>query len=265
MTSAVTSSGDRRSAHWSDAAGVERVMAVYEPEALHDADPAIVAEVMRATRVWVALAGPHDALSARQMIWAVAPMAVWLLQTSGSLDVTMFDPRNVEVWINTFNRHQTRGWRHLARTCLRRVGRAANPDGWPQPKAIGRSPIAPPYTGETEAVFGQVAEIPRPEGDQPGRLWVAAGGCGGALNGVELSAAETGDLEERGNGRLVIKVRGHGQGGCRFVPSGRRPCAKQPGSHKNGKATSQASGSFAPAARTQSPGSQPAWTSGKGV
>ena len=32
VTSVVAASGDRRRAHWSDAAGVERVMAVYEPE-----------------------------------------------------------------------------------------------------------------------------------------------------------------------------------------------------------------------------------------
>ena len=200
--------GDRRRARWSDASGVERVMTTYVPDVFRDEDPALVAEVMGPARAWVALAEPHDALSARQMMWAVAPMAGWLLQTSGALDVTMFIPRNVEVWINKFNRHQTRGWRHLARTCLRRVGRAANPDGWPQPKAIGRSPIAQPYLPGIEAAYRQMTELPT-QGDQPGRLWVAGGGCGAALNGVELSAAETGDLEAYGNGRLVIEVRGH--------------------------------------------------------
>ena len=212
VTSAVTSSGDRRSAHWSDAAGVERVMAVYEPEALHDADPAIVAEVMRATRVWVALAGPHGALSARQMIWAVASMAVWLLQTLGSLDVTMLNHRNVELWINRVNRgKKTKGWRHLARTCLRRVGRKANPDGgWPpadEAEEIGRSPVASPYSNGIEDVFRQVAELPKPV-VQADRCFAAAGGCGAGLNGVELSAAKTSDLVERGNGRLAIEVRG---------------------------------------------------------
>ena len=206
-----TPQGDRRRAHWSDAAGGKRVMVTYVPEALDDEDPAIVTEVMRATRAWVAQAGPHDALSARQMMWAVAPMAAWLLLTLGSLDVTMLNHRNVEVWINHVNKpKQSDGWRRLARGYLRRVGRKANPDGgWPPAEEIGRSPIAQPYLPEIEDVFRQVAEIPRPERDQAGRLWVAGGGCGAALNGVELSAAETGDLEERGNGRLVILVRGH--------------------------------------------------------
>ena len=200
--------GDRRRAHRMEAESVERVLATYVPEVLSSQPPSLVVEVMRETRVWVAQAGPHDAGSARQMIWAVAPMAGWLLLTSGALDVTMFNPRNVEVWINTFNRHHTRGWRHLARTCLRRVGRAANPDGWPQPKPIGRSPIAQPYLPGIEAAYRQMTELPT-QGDRPGRLWVAGGGCGAALNGVELSAAETGDLEAYGNGRLVIEVRGH--------------------------------------------------------
>ena len=49
----------------------------------------------------------------------------------------------------------------------------------------------------------------RGRGDRPGRLWVAAGACGAGLNGVELGAAETGDLRELGHGRLAVQVRGH--------------------------------------------------------
>lgn len=202
--------GDRRRSHSLDAAGVERVMTAYRPAALRDEDPAIVADVMEATRTWVAQAGPHDALSARQMIWAVAPMMAALYRSLGALDVTMLNHQNVEIWISNDNRHQTNGWRHLCRVCLRRVGRAVNPDGgWPNPTEIGRTPIALPYPQEIEAVFRQAAEIPRPKMDQAGRLWVVGGGCGAGLNGVELGAAETGDLDERGDGRLVIEVRGH--------------------------------------------------------
>ena len=207
-----TPQGDRRRAHWSDAAGGKRVMVTYVPEAFDDEDPAIVIEVMRATRAWVAQAGPHDALSARQMMWAVAPMAAWLLLTLGSLDVTMLNHRNVEVWINHVNKpKQSPGWRRLARGYLRRVGRKANPDGgWPPAEEIGRSPIAQPYSLEIEDVVRQVAEIPRPERDQAGRLLVAgsrARGC--AQRCRNERCGRTGDLHERCNGRLVIEVRGH--------------------------------------------------------
>ena len=206
----ITPQGDRRRSHRSEAAEVERVLAVYVPEALSSQPPSRVVEVMRVTRVWVAQAGPHDAGSARQMIWAVAPMAVWLLQTFGSLDVPMLNHRNVEVWVNHVNKHEeSPGWRHLARTCLRRVGRQVNRDGgWPHAEEIGRSPIAQPFPLEIEAVFQQVAELPKPVG-QADRCFVAGGGCGGGFNGVELSAAKTSDLHERGNGRLAIQVRGH--------------------------------------------------------
>ena len=212
VSSAVTAGGDRRRAHRLEASGVEQVLSVYVPQILGGEDPAIVAEVMEATRVWVAQAGPHDALSARQMIWAVAPMAVWLFQTLGSLDVTMLNHRNVETWINRVNRgKRTKGWRHLARTCLRRVGRTTNPGGgWPpadEAEEIGRSPIARAYSNGIEDAFREVAELPKPV-VQADRCFVAAGGCGAALNGMELSAAKTSDLHERGNGRLAIQVRG---------------------------------------------------------
>ena len=201
--------GDRRRVYRLETAEVERVLSVYVPQILGGEDPAIVAEVMEATRVWVAQAGPHDALSARQMIWAVAPMAVWLFQTLGSLDVTMLNNRNVEVWVNRINKdRETNGWRHLTRTCLRRVGRKANPNGgWPPVEEIGRSPIAQPYHAKIEADYQRVAELPKPV-VRAERCLVAGGGCGGGLNGVELSAAKTSDLHERGNGRLAIQVRG---------------------------------------------------------
>ena len=210
----ITPQGDRRRAHRSEAAEVERVLAIFVPASVRYEDPAIVAEVMSAVRECISAAKPHDALSARQMMWALTPMLVSLRRRLGSLDVAMLNDRNVEAWVNTTNKHKTNGWRHLARTCLRRVGRAVNPHGFTRSKKIGRSPIAPPYNLEVEAVFGQVAGLPRP-GDQPGRLLVAGGGFGGGLNGVQLLAAETGDLREVGNGRLAIQVRGHNE---RLVP-----------------------------------------------
>ena len=137
-------------------------------------------------------------------------MMAALYRQLGTLDVTMLNDRNVELWISNDNKRRKNGWKNLARISLRRVGRAANPDGgWPTSIEIGRSPIARPYLPEIEVVFGQVAEIPRPERDQAGRLWVVGAGFGAALNGVELSAARTDDLHERVNGRLVILVRGH--------------------------------------------------------
>ena len=189
--------------------GVGRVLAMYVPGSMRGADPAVVAEVLDAARAWVAAAEPRDGAAARQMVWALAPMLVWLRRRLGSLDVAMLNERNVEVWVCGVNKYERKeGWRHLVRGCLRRVGRVVNPDGWARSSGvIGRSPVARPYDPSVESVFGQVAALPRP-GDRAGRLWVAAGGFGGGLSGVEMLAAETGDLRELGGGRLAVQVRG---------------------------------------------------------
>ena len=215
--------GRRRAVHGPTAAAggqrrveeVERVLAMYVPGSLRGEAPAVVVEVMRAARVWVAAAGPVDGAAVRQWMWAVAPFLAWLGRELGSLDAAMVNGRNVGVWIDSVNKHQTPGWRHQAQACLRRVGRVVNPDGgWPPRSRIGRNPIALPYVPEIEAVFQRVVELPRP-GDQAGRGWVAAGGFGSGLSGVDLLAAETGDLHDLGNGRLGVRVRGRNP---RLVP-----------------------------------------------
>lgn len=198
-----------------DTRGVAKVLATFVPLSLRDENPAVLAEVMATTRECVASAQPPDADTARHWIWAAAPMLLWLQRKLGSVDVVMLNHRNVEAWVNNVNKHQTNGWRHLARIRLRRLGRAVNPDGWPQPpKPISRVPIALPYDPKIEAIFRQVAGLPKPR-NQEGRLWVAGGGLGAALNGIELHAAKTSDLHEFPEGRLAIQVRGRNP---RLVP-----------------------------------------------
>ena len=118
---------------------VGRVLATYVPGTLRGADPSVAAEAMNAARAWVTAVEPRDGDAARQLVRALAPMLVWMRRTLGSLDAAMLTDRNVEIWIRD-NKHQNSGWLHLARACLRRVGRAVNPDGWPQPTKIGRKP-----------------------------------------------------------------------------------------------------------------------------
>ena len=213
--------GDRRRRVWTEAdmqqnaEAVAKVLATFVPLSLRDENPAVLAEVMATTRECVASAQPPDVDTARHWIWAAAPMLLWLQRKLGSVDVVMLNHRNVEAWVNKVNKHKSNGWRHLARIHLRRIGRAANPDGWPQPpKPISRVPIALPYDPQTEAAFGRVAGLPRPT-NKEGRLWVAGGGLGAALNGIELHAAKTSDLHEFPEGRLAIQVRGQNP---RLVP-----------------------------------------------
>lgn len=166
-----------------------------------------LAAVLPLVREWVAAAEPAGAKAARRLMWAAAPMAVWLRGVSGSLDAAMLTGRNVEVWVNTVNGHRPASWRNAARSSLRRLGRAVNPGGWPQTETIGRRPVAEPYDSETEAVLLLAAGLPG-RGGEAARLWVAAAGCGAGLTGVEMLAARTGDLIELGDGRLGVAVRG---------------------------------------------------------
>ena len=200
----------RRRVHRSRTAGrqrnveeVERTLATYVPSSVHGEAPSVVAEVMPVVQEWVAAAGPCDGVETRQMMWASAPMAVWLRKTLGSLDAAMLNDRNIEVWIHSTNRRDA-GWQHLAQALLRRVGRAVNPDGVAQPKNIGRRPAVRAYDFGIEAVFRQTAELPI-SGDQPGRLWVPAATFGAGLNGIDAHAAQTGDLHELGDGRLAVR------------------------------------------------------------
>ena len=206
-------SAARRRVHRSRTAGrqrnveeVERTLATYVPASVRGEAPSVVAEVMPVVQEWVAAAGPRDGVETRQMMWASAPMAVWLRKTLGSLNAAMLNDRNIEVWIHSSNRRDT-GWQHLAQALLRRVGRAVNPDGVAQPKNIGRRPAVRAYDFGIEAVFRQTAELPT-SGDQSGRLWVPAATFGAGLNGIDAHAAQTGDLHELGDGRLATEVRG---------------------------------------------------------
>ena len=95
----------------------------------------------------------------------------------------------------TFNKlRQSDGWRRLgARVpACDELDVKANPDGgWPPAEGDRSQPhSSAPTSLEIEDVVRQVAEIPRPERDQAGRLLVAGVGLGAALNGVEMSAAE---------------------------------------------------------------------------
>ena len=193
---------------------IARVLATFVPSSVRGEVPSVVAEVMPVVQVWVAAAAPRDGVDARQMMWAVAPMAAWLCQALGSLDAALLNDRNIEVWIHTANNDRETDWQHLAQASLRRVGRAVNPDGVAQPKKIGRRPVVRPYHPEVEVVFKRAGEL-LTSGDQPGRLWVSGAGFGAGLNGVALHAAETGDLRDLGDGRLAVAVRGRNP---RLVP-----------------------------------------------
>ena len=105
-------------------------------------------------RCWVAAARPGDVPMARRMLRAVSEFAMWMYDTSGVVDVRLLLPGNVEFWCNQFNGHQSKTWRSNKRWLLRRVGRAAYPDGWPPVGELTRKhvPVPPVHIGRRDSV-----------------------------------------------------------------------------------------------------------------
>ena len=178
-------------------------------------DPAVFDVVMPATRSWVAATNPPDALSASSMLWATARMASWSLETTGSADSSMFTPRNVDLWATAVNSHRSHGWRLSSRSLLRRVGRAVNPQAWPEASpAVGHGDLSSPYTADEEGAFLLAADLPG-AANRGWRLWAAGASLGAGLNGAEFLAAHISDIFEVADDRLAVQVRGRNE---RLVP-----------------------------------------------
>ncbi len=181
-----------------------------------DDDVAAVLPLLGLVRGWVTVAAPRDAESARRLMRATAEMLVWAQRTLGTTDVsTVLTPPNVEHWVVVVCAGRSAGWRHVARCSLRRVGRAANPRGWP-PRApeLGQTAGPEPYTAEEEEALRFAASL---AGwlNRPARLWVVACALGAGLLGPEIAAAAANGLVDLGAGRIGVSVRG---ANARLVP-----------------------------------------------
>ena len=194
---------------------VTAVTTAWVPHSVRDADPTVLAVVLAIVRCLVAAVGPETGTAARRLLWALAPFGVWSHETVGAFTAADINPRNVEVWVTGINRCRPQGWRNAARAALRQVGRTVNPQKWPdQPDEVGRPPACSAYDPVEESGF--VEAVGLPGADEPVlRLWVGAASCGAGMRGPEIGAAETGDLQEVGGGRLAVQVRGRD---ARLVP-----------------------------------------------
>ena len=185
-------------------------------------DTATLEVVLPAARSWVAAANPPTPRMASQMMWATTRMATWALEIMGSADSTILNPRNVDVWTTGVNSHRSKGWRTHARSLLRRVGRAANPQAWPEVSpVVGCRPVSSPYTADEETAFLLAAGLPG-AANHVGRLWAAGAALGAGVNGAEILAAQISDVREIAGDRLAVQVRGRNE---RLVPI--RACCTQ--------------------------------------
>ena len=178
--------------------------------------PAEQAELVLSTaRAWVTTTVPSSVGDASRLLSTVVGLMVWVHSSVGDLSAeTVLCPTNTELWVIEENKHRTRVWRSTARACLRRVGRAVNPDGWPAvPQPLSRSEPQIPYSTSEEQTFKLIAGLTGYK-NRPARMWIAAGSLGAGLSGSELGAAHVDDVVEV-DGRLAIRVRGRNP---RIVP-----------------------------------------------
>ena len=171
-------------------------------------EPRIQNVVAPVARSLVTAATPNTPATARTWLGGVCQMMAWADQTLGSLAAEVINPRNVTVFIFSHSKERSPSWKHGTRTTLKRVGRAVNPQAWEaKSPRLRRPPIGLPYDAATERLWEKACRLPGPR-NPAARLWVTAASCGAGLRGPELSAAETSDIHEWGDGRLAVQVRG---------------------------------------------------------
>ena len=188
---------------------VSAVLESWRPAGLGHEDLLAVAAVLPVVRVWVAAAAPGDPSSARTLLWATTRLAVWAHLTLGSVDPTIvLDPHNVQHFTVHVNARRSPHWRHVMRSALARVGRAANPQGWaPSPPQAGRSTPAAPYGTHQEQGFILEAQLPgRPH--RAARMFVVGASACAGRSGPEIHRARVEDRVDLRDDRVGLRIEG---------------------------------------------------------
>lgn len=201
-----------------DVTGVEpavaEVLARWRPA--EDVDDEALGLVLPLIRDWVMAATPVDGHDTRRLMRAVTGVAMWVYSTTGFSNVgTVLNPDSIETWVMVVNAQRSRVWRHDTRGVLRRVGRAANPNGWPTtPKTAGTNLVAAPYGPSEEQTFKRCAGLQGRQ-NRAARMWITAASLGAGLTGPEIACGHVDDVIEVAVGRLAVQVGGRN---TRLVP-----------------------------------------------
>lgn len=184
-------------------------IASWMPRSVGPEDAAAVEIVLPDVRSWVAAAQPGLPGVASHVLVSTTQMALWWYKRFGRLDAAeMLTPHNIEYFTMFENTHRSSGWRHGARSNLRRVGRAVNPNEWPlKYREEGFRDAVAPYSPQEEALFARLVMLPG-RLNYAARIWVVVASFGAGLTGREASATRVDDLTERDDGRIVVTVRG---------------------------------------------------------
>ena len=192
------------------------VLERWRPTKWTESDLRILEPLVPTIKGWVERMDLPDANQTRRFLLAASAIAVWALRSFGNADPTVvFHPSNVEAWSMTVCADKSLRWRQTTRSRLRALGRVINPEGWPPPtQQVSKQDVARPYTTVEEKVFRLMCGLPGPA-NRSQRLWIVCGSLGAGLRGNEIAAAHTSDLQNIGDGRLAVRVRGRNR---RLVP-----------------------------------------------
>ena len=197
-------------------ADVKEVLERWRPTKWTESDLLILEPLLPTIRGWVERMGLPDANQTRRFLLAASAIAVWALRSFGNADPSVvFHPSNVEAWSMTVRADKSLQWRQVTRSRLRALGRVVNAEGWPPPtQQVSKHAVARPYATVEEKVFRLVYRLPGPA-NRSQRLWIVSASLGAGLRGNTIAAARTSDIENIGDGRLAVRVRGNNP---RLVP-----------------------------------------------
>ena len=201
-------------------ADVIQVLERWRPTKWSQSDLRILEPLMPTIRGWVERMDLPDADHTRNFLLAASAIAVWALRSFGNADPTVvFHPSNVEAWSMTVRANKSLRWRQTTRSRLRALGRVINAEGWPPPtQQVSKHAVARPYAIVDERVFRLVYGLPGPA-NRSQRLWIVSASLGAGLRGNAIAAAHTSDIENIGDGRLAVRVRGNNLDWCQSEPT----------------------------------------------
>ena len=178
------------------------------PLSARDMAPAVLAAVQPVAQRCLRSAKPRNRDQAQELLRAMYLYLEWALRKRETLNTaTVWHPNTVENYLDDVKDERSLPWRQNHRIFLARVGRAANPTGWPRrPAPLNRSPFAQAYSAAREAALCLAAELRCLQQGGAAELFTVVGSMGAGMSGTEIADAEPCHIINLTDDRLGINV-----------------------------------------------------------
>ena len=172
--------------------------------------PAVLAEIQPVAQRCLRSAAPRNRDQAQELLRAMYPYLEWALRKRETLSKgTIWHPNTVDDYLDDVKNERSLPWRQNHRIFLARVGRAANPTGWPRrPAPLNRSPFAQAYSAAREGALCLAAELRCRQQGGAAELFTVVGSMGAGMSGTEIADAEPCHIIDLTEDRLGINVAG---------------------------------------------------------